>query len=292
VRAAAAESLDRVATPETLAALLAATRDDVRLVRVRAAASLAGLPPGDLEPAARAGLDAATAELVATFRARPDDASSRHNEGNFRVDRGELDRAVECFERAFLLRPDIAAPLVNLAMAHHAAGRLDRAEEALRRALKAEPRSVAALLDLGMLLGETKRPKEAEAAFRAAVAADPENAMAAYNLGVLCGEARLEEAVAWCLKAATLRPAEPKYAYTAAFFMARKGDAPGAIALLRPVVDRGDPYPDAYALLGSLLLEAGRKKDAAGVYRAAAGNSRLPERARAWFTARAEEMSR
>ncbi|MEA3224967.1 MAG: multiheme c-type cytochrome [Planctomycetota bacterium] len=49
VRAGAAETLDNYLTAESFKALLAATRDNYRLVRVRAAASLAGVPPQGLQ---------------------------------------------------------------------------------------------------------------------------------------------------------------------------------------------------------------------------------------------------
>ena len=48
-------------------------------------------------------------------------------------------------------------------------------------------------------------------------------AAAAYNLGVILGEKNLDEAIAWCRKAHELRPADPKYAHTLAFYQRQEG---------------------------------------------------------------------
>ena len=93
VRASAAESLIGRLTPRTVEALLKATRDEYRLVRIRAAASLAGYPRERLEPQARHNLDRATAEFEESLRVRPDDYASHHNLGNYYLDRQEIPRA-------------------------------------------------------------------------------------------------------------------------------------------------------------------------------------------------------
>ncbi|MEW6250457.1 MAG: tetratricopeptide repeat protein [Planctomycetota bacterium] len=291
LRASAAEGLDGYLTPESIPALLAAARDEYRLVRVRAAATLAGLPTDGLNRDTRRSLEQATDELLAVSRARPDDSAAHHNLGNFYAARREFDRAVASYERAFQLLPDNIAPLVNAALAHNAAGRNAEAEECLRRALQVAPASAAANLNLGLLLGELGRPREAEAALRAAFKADPESATAAYNLAVLTAQDRLAEALDWCRKAVELRPHEPKYAYTLAFYLLQQGDAAGAIAALRKVTDRNVPYVDAYALLGRIYQEQQRAGDAVDVFRRAAGNPALPEAARRSFAAQAEALT-
>jgi HEAT repeat protein len=77
VRSAAAESVGAVVTPETRDALARATADEYRLVRIRSAASLAGVPIGDLPPAQVESIRKATEELIASYNARPDDFSNQ-----------------------------------------------------------------------------------------------------------------------------------------------------------------------------------------------------------------------
>ncbi len=291
VRAAAAETLDGWLTPESVKTLLAATRDEFRLVRVRAAASLAGLPREILSANDREHLAKATAEFEAAMYARPDDASSHYNLGNFYLARRELDRAIARFEHSQKLDPRRIEPFVNAAMAYNLAGQNDKAEASLRRALAIEPANVAANLNLGMLLGEMGRTREAEEAFRAVLKADPRSAVAAYNLGVILAQDRIEEAVPLCRKAAKLRPDEPKYAYTLAFYLHQRGNTEDAVGTLRRMLVDHPAYADGYLLLGEILEQQGRIEEAVDLYRQAASNDRLPERVRVRFAARIRALS-
>jgi tetratricopeptide (TPR) repeat protein len=257
---------------------------------VRAAATLAPLPPGNLPDQERRGLERATEELLALSRARPDDSASHHNLGNFYAARGDYERAIACYERAVQLLPDNIAPLVNAALVHNAAGHNDKAEGCLRRALKTEPNSAAANLNLGLLLGEMGRAQEAEAALRAAFKADAHSATAAYNLAVLLIQDRPEEALDWCRKAVQLRPQEAKYAYTLAFYLRQRGAADEAIRVLRALVDADTAYADAYALLGRTYEEQQRIGEAVALYRRAAQNTALPEPVRESFAGRADAL--
>jgi tetratricopeptide (TPR) repeat protein len=283
VRAAAAETAGERHSPDAMAALLKATRDPVRLPRVRAAAALAGLPSNAVPESRRADLDAATRELEASIIARPDDFASQYDLGRLYASRGDTSRAIAAYEIAIRLRPDMVAALVNVSLAYNAVGRNSDAETALRRALAIEPGSVAALLNLGMLLGELGRLPEAEAALRAACKEDPRSAAAAYNLAVVVSRDRLDEAVTWSRRASELDPASSKYAYTWAFYLARRGDKQAAITVLRRALDRQAAGSESYALLGSLLTQTGRQAEAAALYRRAAADARLPVADRARF---------
>lgn len=292
VRASAAEGLDGCSMPEAIGALLTAAGDEFRLVRVRAAASLAPLPADDVADQPRRALERATNELLALSRARPDDSASHHNLGNFYAARRDRDRAIACYERAFQLLPDNVAPLVNASLVHNAAGRNDQAEDCLRRALTVEPGNAAANLNLGLLLGELGRLGEAEAVLRAAFKADPQSATAAYNLAVLLMPDRPEEAVDWCRRALQLRPQEPKYAYTLAFYLRQRGDSDEAVRVLRTLTEADTTYPDAYALLGWMYEEQHRTDEAVALYRRAAQNTKLPESVRQSFAARGSAVER
>jgi Flp pilus assembly protein TadD len=134
-----------------------------------------------------------------------------------------------------------------------------------------------------MLLGELGRLPEAEAALRAACKEDPSSAAAAYNLAVIVSRDRLDEAVTWSRRASELDPASPKYAYTWAFYLARRGDKPAALTVLRRAVDGKAAGGESYALLGRLLAETGRKAEAEALFRRAAADTRLGAADRARF---------
>jgi tetratricopeptide (TPR) repeat protein len=77
-------------------------------------------------------------------------------------------------------------------------------------------------------------------------------AQAAYNLCVITSKDRLDEAITWCRKAAILRPQEPRYAYTLAFYISQKGDRSEAVGILKTLVEKYPGYRDAERLLGEL----------------------------------------
>jgi len=290
VRARAAEALSGNFTGEAALALLRAARDPYRLVRVRAAAALDGLPPHWLDEQAREDVARAVVEFEAAMRARPDDPTSNYNLGNFQMDRGEIERAVASFETASKLRPDWIAPWVNASLAHNLMGQNHKAEQCLRTALTLEPGSAAVHLNLGLLLGELGRRVEAEQAFRRSIEADAASDVAAYNLCVLLADDRTEDALGWCRRAVDLRPEEPKYRYTLAFYLRQKGDVDQAILVLRDVIERGPVLIGPYALLGEIYEEQGRISEATAVYRRALTNEKIPEREKRGIRARLEAL--
>jgi Tfp pilus assembly protein PilF len=283
VRAGAAETLDGYLAAESLEALLAATADEYRLVRVRAAASLAGVDSEGLPDEYKEDLRRATDEYLEGLTARADDYVNHYNLGNFYLARRQTDQAIRSFETSIKLRSDYLASHVNVAFAYNAAGRNDKAEASFRKALALDPNSVAVHLNLGMLLGEQSRLDEAEDVFRRALKVDPNSAVGAYNLGVILGPKHPPEAVKWCARAYRLRPDEPKYGYTYAYYLYQNREVDKAVNVLEGMVSRQVPSSDAYALLAALHQRRGELNKAIEVYRAAARNSQLPQRDRTAF---------
>jgi len=284
VRAAAATALEGDSGARDL--VIAATRDDARLVRVRAAAALGAVDPSTVPEPARAPLVAARAELERSLLARPDDFASQYNLGNLHLERGDAAAAADRYRKALALRPDHVASLVNLSMAEARLGRLPEAEAALREAIRLQPREASAHFNIGLLLAERRRPAEARDALRRALELDPRNAAAAYNLAVLVAESP-KEAATLAGRAAEIAPQDPRYAFTQAFYLEKAGDAAGAERVLRALVTRHPGHRDGWALLGALLEGWGRPAEAADVYRRAAGTAALPAADRAAFDARA-----
>jgi tetratricopeptide (TPR) repeat protein len=267
-------------------ALLEATRDDYRLVRIRAASSLSTMPPGALSASDRQSLESALEEFKASMMSRPDDALSHYNLGNFSFNRGEMEQAAASYETAIRLRPDLLPPYVNLAQVHNALGQEARAEADLRSALEIDPNNVAANLNLGLLLGGQGRTREAQEALRAALTADPDLAVAAYNLAVMLAETDLEEALEWARRAVSSDPSQPRYGYTLGFFLRQAGQTSEAITILEEVTRQHRGYPDASILLGQLYEETDRLDDARTFYLRALEAPELPDAAKYEIAAR------
>ena len=66
----------------------------------------------------------------------------------------------------------------------------------------------------------------------------------------------MNEAVTYCKKAADLKPQEPKYAYTLAFYLNQKGDRAEAVRTLNAIIKKYPGYKDA-----EMLLEEISKKE-------------------------------
>jgi Flp pilus assembly protein TadD len=284
VRASAAEALDGYLTGESLKALLEATKDKYRLVRIRSAASLAGIQPDSLkDDTHREDLVKATSEFKVAMNARPDDYTSHYNLGNFYMEQKEYQQAISAFMTSHKLRPDSVLPLNNIAFAYNATGQNKKAEKSFRKVLAIEPDNQVANLNLGMLLGEMGRLTEAVKAFRAAYRADPNSAVAAYNLGVILASTKPKESLSWCKKAYELRPEEGKYGYTYAFYLYQSSDVNQAVKVLTDMVYNQVPYVDAYMLLGSIHIQNGDSAKALDVYRAARDNKKLSDMERNRF---------
>jgi Flp pilus assembly protein TadD len=254
VRAAAAEGLGQRLDEANATALMKATEDDYRLVRVRAATALAPVPEDRLPVERRSSVRAAMAEAIDSLRSRPDDMASHYNLGNLFMARSQLPEAVAEFETASRLQPDALPPYVNISLAYNALGQNDKAEVSLRRALQLDPTNAPAQLNLGMLLTEMGKMSDAEQAFRAAFKADPHSARAAYNLGILLSRDRPEEALTWCARAAELAPDNPRYGYTYAFYLQQAGQIQKALSVVKAVRER-HPEDEDSALLERKLLQ-------------------------------------
>ncbi len=294
VRASAAAALDGYLTLESVAALLRATADPVRLVRIRAAAALASVPAERIEnPGARQSLQKAAAEFKTAMQSRPDDWASYSNLGSYYMESDDYVAAAAAFETALKLEPRVAAPMVNLSMAYSNLKQNDKAEAWLRKALKAEPENAAANFNLGLLLAETNRMADAEKALRAALKTDPQLAPAAYNLGVILGEKKdLAGAVQWCRKAHDLQPEEVKYTESLVYYLTEKGDNDEAIAVLEKAIERDPRFFNGSANLAGIHESRGERKAAARVLRAALAQPEFPPELRGAWKKHVEELEK
>ena len=234
VRSASADTLGLNLTPQSLPFLLAATGDESRLVRVKAAAALVGYPRERLKPEEVKRLEKANEEYLNFIQARSDQWTAHYNMGNYYLNTGKFKPAIASYQTAIKKEPQAVLALVNASLAYSRTGDNRKAEESLRQAIQIAPESGAAHFNLGLLKAEQKDPKQAERHLRAALQADPQMAQAAYNLCVLLSPDRPEEALGFCRKASELRPEDPRYSFTLAFYLHKKGDNQQAVRSWMP----------------------------------------------------------
>jgi tetratricopeptide (TPR) repeat protein len=238
-----------VPTKEAVQALVTAAGDDYRLVRVRAASSLSSRQDLPLDEAQKKTVEAAREEFLTSLLSRPDQWGSYYNLGNYYLNRGDFKQAKASYDTALKLEPRAVLAMVNESIAYARSGENQRANDMLQKALKVAPDNAAVNFNMGLLKAEQNDLKQAEKHLRAAFKTDPQMAQAAYNICVITAKDRLEEALGFCRKASALRPDEPRYAYTLAFYLDQHGDKDEAVSTLNAIVAKYPTYRDAQLLL-------------------------------------------
>jgi len=292
IRASAADVLGMMLTPDAVPALVDAVDDPCRLVRIRAAVSLASVPAEYIRPEHAAAVEKAQQEFVAASISRPDNAASYYNLGNFHMNKNRFDQAIDSYEFAMRLDSTFVMPYVNASLVYNRLGQNDKALAALKQAIAIDPKSAVAHLNLALLYGEMKQYDKAAAAFRKTFELDAASAVAAYNLCVLLAEKDADESIQWGLKALELQPDNARYAYTLAFYLNRAGRTDETIALLEPFVKSQTTQVNIYMLLADVYLKTGDRAAAARTYEAGANNPNLPQQTRALFNALIQQLTR
>ncbi len=277
------ESADAATLVKALAPLL---KDPIRAVRTEAAARLADAPEQSLTDAQRKAQAAALEEYVAVQLYGSDMPSGPYNLANLEASQGRSADAERHYRRALEIDGQFFLARTNLAMLLAQSGRNAEAEPLLREVVAQQPASAGPAFNLGLLLAEEGKAAEAEASLRTALKHDPTLAAAAYNLAVLVAPRRPAEAVELSRRAAGLRPEEPRYAWTLAYYQARTGDLPGAVATLEDLLRRSPGYADAAVLLADILERGGKHAAAEAALRSALAAEGLSQVDRARLAAR------
>jgi tetratricopeptide (TPR) repeat protein len=108
---------------------------------------------------------------------------------------------------------------------------------------------------MGLLKAEQNDFTGAKKHLSNALKTDPNFPEAAYNLAILISKENLDESVTLCRKAYELRPRDPRYAYTLAFYLRQQGQIDDAIEILQTLVKQQPNYKDASMLLRALYEE-------------------------------------
>jgi Tfp pilus assembly protein PilF len=260
------------------------------LVRIRAASALSSLPKSLLKDRNLETIRIATDEYIASLSARPDHWASHYNLGNLFLNQGKLPSALAAFETACRFDPQEVTPLVNISIVQARMGELGKADESLTRALKIAPKNAAANFNMGLVKAELNDLNSAEKHLRVALEADPTLGEAAFNLSIILAKDRPTEALHWSRKAADLRPGEPKYAYTLAFYEHQQGNSGEAIKVLQELTRKHPKYLSAYMLMAEIHEKQGQKEEAEKAYRAVLSNKALTPQEKGFIESRLNKL--
>jgi len=248
-------------TQDDLVRLLAPLlEDELRGVRMQAAARLAGTPPNLLKPYQQSALAAALAEYEAAMTYSLDFAFAGHNLGNLYVRLGDRQKA-EHFYRTAIEIDDLFIPAkVNLATLLNSEGRNQEAETLLRQVLEAHPEMTDVAYSLGLLLAEMGRLDEAAVELRRAATGAPAEGRIRYNLGlVLQLLGRTDEAGTELRRALELEPDNPRYLHALADHYARRGDLEEALELAQRLAAEHPEEPVGAQMVAAIERAMGQR---------------------------------
>lgn len=172
-----------------------------------------------------------------------------------------LPEAEQAYRRAIEVAPSRPQAYHNLGSV---LSRMDRAEEALQALDRAQALGLSGLelvFNRGLALTQLLRLDEAERAFEQAVAFNPLHGEAQVNLArvrFMRGDANFSRSIA---DAASGR-SDPNLQILLSLVLRRAGDLARAESMLRDVMQRHGPSPEARAALAEVLLESAQLKEA------------------------------
>ncbi len=282
VRSSAATALLPYLNPLVIEQLSMATRDSVRLVRIRAAASLASLSSFQLPELYREDIASAMGEYHQSLLLFPDSEISHYNLGHFHEQRNQHSAAITSYRRSLSLRPEQTESAVNLAMLYYQNGNIDSSLFYLLHAAAENPTHPLPHLNLGLLYAELGYADQAIESFETSFQLE-NNAVAAYNLAVLYSATEPDHSINRAKQAYELQPENSKYLYTYAFYLLQNGESKAAEILLESAIQGNIVSFDIYYLLGSIYKNSSETTKFQSLYKNASGDMDLSENEREFF---------
>jgi tetratricopeptide (TPR) repeat protein len=205
--------------------------------------------------------------LERTVMVTKDNHVAMANLGNALVARGELDRAMEEFQKSLNLAPRKAETLSGIGKVLFEKGQLAESWGYYKLAVEARPDLKDTQLNAGAALIALGRYAEAEGYLREAIRLDGRWAEPYAQLGIaLGGIGRPDEGIAACKKSLELKPGLGAAHFSLAALYAMKGDLAAAVEEYRKCLAIEQNY-SVMKNLGGCLLAMGEKEEALNMFR-------------------------
>jgi len=205
-----------------------------------------------------------------TLAQNPDSWMAHDNMGKVLLRKGQVDEAIDQYQKALAINPNFALAHSDLGMAYGQKKQESEAAEQYQQALALDPGFAPAHNNLGMIFLEKGQVDAAMDEFHKALASNPSFALAHYNLGVALGrEGQGDEAVEQFQKAVAADPNFAAAHNNLGMALAEKGRLAEALEQFRQAVAADPADGEAHANLGNALLQEGQVDEAIGQYQKA-----------------------
>ena len=180
---------------------------------------------------------------------------------------GQLDVAVEYFEKALAIKPDYTEVNYNLGLTLQELGQLDAAVESYKKALAVNPNYAEAHNNLGVTLKELGQLDSAVECYEKAITTQPDYAEAHNNLGLAFYELdQVDAAVESYKKALAIKPDYAEVNYNLGNALNDLGQLDDAIKSYENALAIKPDYAEAHNNLGNVFKDLGQLDDAIKSY--------------------------
>ncbi|MBF0359313.1 MAG: tetratricopeptide repeat protein [Magnetococcales bacterium] len=183
---------------------------------------------------------------------------------------GQIDAAIQLYNRALEIQPENSVVLSNLGVALQAQGKLDEAAASCQKAIKFKPDYLEAYSNLGNILQDMCRYDEAVENYQKALLINPGHIATLYNFGTFLQRVgELDAAVLSYRRVIAINPNLVEPLYNLGTVLQAQGKLDEAVASYQKVIAIKPGYADAYCNLGVILHEQGKLDEAAENYQKA-----------------------
>ena len=161
---------------------------------------------------------------------KPGFADFHYNLGNTLKEIGHFKEAVKSYKNVLKILPDNYSALFNLGASFQELEKLDDAAEAYEKSIKSEPNKIEAKINLGFVCHKMDQLDDAIFQYEQVLMIDPENIEALNNLGVIYRELdQIDESINFYKKALLSNPKYSQAYYNLGFAYQDLGDREEAI---------------------------------------------------------------
>jgi len=225
--------------------------------------------------AERKQTDAAEEQYLLSIKLNPKNHLPLNNLGALYKDKGELEKAIDCYTKALIADPNFSICKRNLSIAYNDYGSKLHAQNKCEEAIKIYSLAIAnnnklpdPHYNLGVVYTQIGKKDEAISSYKQAIQLLPTYVIAMNNLGALFKERmEFDEACKYYNMALKVEPTYPPANNNVAVIYGMQGKVGLAKAALEIAIKTDPNYSSAYNIMGSIMRDQGMSKEGLSYFR-------------------------